>query len=294
MKGERKFKILAADVEKANLDVLIHILKDYYAVYPAKTGESCLKKAVEIVPDLILLDVLLPDINGFDVLKRLKSDDLTSSIPVMFITSLSNSEDENRGLQLGAVDFINKPFNSEIVKARIKTQLQLVKHIRRIEEMDIYDETTGMPNRRNFDSQLAVEWARAVRERNPVSLIMMDIDEYEVIFETHGKEYTEGLLRGVSEVINTRLKRQTDVKARYRGTVFAIILPNTPKDGAKIVAEDIKAGVRNLVISGGERVTLSVGISSMEPTRSDPVSNLVFQADRNLYKAKIEGNTICC
>jgi len=292
MNNENKFKILIADNEKANLDILIHILKDAYIVYPAKTAEAALKKAAEVCPDLILLDIIMPDMNGFDILKKLKSDDLTENIPVMLITGLNNAEDEKRGLQLGAVDYIAKPFNSEMVKVRVKTQLQLIRQLRTIEEIGMIDEATGMPNRKSFDKQLNIEWARAVREKNPVSLIMIDVDEYESLRETNGKEYADKLLRSVCDVINARLKRTTDVKARYSGAVFAIILPNTPRNGALTVAEDIKASAKTLTLEDGTKITISIGISSMEPVKDDPISYFVLQADKNLYKAKKDGNSV--
>ncbi|MCL2638483.1 MAG: response regulator [Oscillospiraceae bacterium] len=281
MSKEKKFKILAVDDEKANLDLLIHILKDTYIVYPAKSGEAALKKAAEIQPDLILLDVIMPEMNGFEVLEKLKADDLTQHIPVFFITALNNTEDEKRALGLGAVDYIVKPFNADMVKVRIKTQLQLIKYMRTIEELGMFDELTGMPNRKSFDKQLMVEWGRAVREKTPVSLIMIDVDEGE-----------ENALIEVAGVINARLKRVTDVHARYSETMFAIILPNTNRDGAAIVAEDIIKGVKALTLEEGVQITLSVGISSTQPKHDDPISYFVLQADRNLFKAKAEKNTV--
>jgi len=281
MSKEKKFKILIADDEKANLDVLIHILKDSYIVYPAKSGEAALKKAAEVQPDLILLDIIMPDMNGFDVLQRLKDDDLTQHIPVIFITALSNSEDEKRGLRLGAVDYIVKPFNSEIVKVRINTQVQLIKHLRTIEELGMFDEVTGMPNRKSFDNQLNVEWGRAVREKTPVSLIMIEFEELE-----------GNLLLEVANTINTRLKRITDFKARYGDTIFAMILSNTNKEGAVVVAENIVRSVKRLEQQYYVKIELSIGVSVAEPTNDDPISYFVLQADRNLFKAKTEGKAI--
>jgi diguanylate cyclase (GGDEF)-like protein len=281
MNTEKKFKILIVDDEKANLDVLIHILRDSYTVYPAKSGEAALKKAAEIQPDLILLDIIMPDINGFEVLDRLKNDELTERIPVMFITALKNSEDEKRGLQLGAVDYIIKPFNSESVKMRIKTQLQLVKHLRTIEEIGMFDEATGMPNRKSFDNQLNIEWGRAVREKTPISLIMIEMSELR-----------EEILFKAANIINTRLKRITDFKARYGENVFAIILWNTGSDGAKIVAEDIIFNIRELEQQESVKIKLSIGISTAEPTKDDPISYFVLQADRNLFKAKTGGEAV--
>jgi diguanylate cyclase (GGDEF)-like protein len=279
MDKNKKFKILIVDEEKVNLDVLVHILRDSYTVYPAKSGEAALKKAAEIQPDLILLDIIMPDISGYEVLNRLKSDSSTAHIPVIFITALGSSEDEKRGLRLGAVDYIIKPFNSESVKMRIKTQLQLVQHLRTIEEIGMFDEATGMPNRKSFDNQLAIEWGRAVREKTPVSLIMIE-----------ARETAEETLFKVAGIIDERFKRITDFKARYDENMFAIILWNTDREGAMVVAEDISRSVRALEA----QVTLNIGISTAQPAKDDPVSYFVLQADRNLFKAKTEGKEIVC
>jgi len=288
LSGTQKFKILAVDDEKTNLDVLIHILREQYLVYPAKTGEACLKKAIEIKPDLILLDIIMPDMNGFEVLQKLKADDMTEHIPVIFVSSLNNIEDEKRGLRLGAVDYIMKPYNSEIVKARVRTHLQLIQQSRTIDEIGMIDEVTGMPNRKSFDNQLVIEWGRAVREKNPVSLIMVELDEYALFKESRGRQYAEKLLTGVADVIKNRLKRVTDFKARYREATFAVILPNTPQKGALNVSKDIISGTQKLVLEDDVKIALSIGVSVMEPKSDDPVSYFVLQADRNLFNAKSE------
>jgi diguanylate cyclase (GGDEF)-like protein len=290
--NEKKCKILIADDEKTNLDVLVHILRDMYVVYPAKSGEAALRKAAEINPDLILLDIIMPDMNGFEVLQRLKSDSLTEHIPVMFISGLSNIEDEKKGLRLGAVDYITKPFNNEMVKTRVKTQLQLIRQMRTIEEIGMIDEASGMPNRKSFDNQLMIEWARALREKNPVSLIMIDIDGFVNYKEANGGEKAGLLLEKIAGVINARLKRTTDVKARYSDTKFAVILSNIPKDGAFKVAEGILRGAAELKLEE-LRVSLRIGISEAIPVQSDSVSHLVLQADRNLHKAKTGGYNVC-
>ncbi|MCL1823983.1 MAG: diguanylate cyclase [Oscillospiraceae bacterium] len=284
-------KILIVDDEKSNLDVLIHVLKNDYTVYPAKSGEAALKRAADIIPDLILLDIIMPDMNGFEVLVQLKNDELTEHIPVIFITGLSNAEDEKRGLVLGAADYITKPFNNEIVKARVKTQIQIVKQLRVIEEFGMIDEITLIPNRKSFDVQLNLEWARAIREKNPVSLIMIDIDEFDNFKNTYGRDESDELLMKAANVIKNTLKRTTDIMTRYGGTVFAIILSNTPKEGAVKVAEEIKKNADKITFDEKEeKITFSIGASTMTPTKDDTISCFVLQADRNLYKAKEKGN----
>ncbi|MCL2077369.1 MAG: diguanylate cyclase [Oscillospiraceae bacterium] len=296
MSEKKKFKVLIVDDEKSNLDILVHIFKDFCSVYPAKTGGNALKKAFETMPDLILLDIILPDINGFEVLEILKTDELTARIPVIIVTGLTNSEDESRGLRLGAADYITKPFNNNVVKERVKMQLEMAEQIRMIEDLGTIDEVTDIPNRKSFDHQLGVEWARAVREKNPVSLIMIEIDKISLYKNNQG---LNTLLHKTADVIKSSLKRATDITTRYGDTVFAVILPNTPKDGAIKVAEGIRVAARDLNLEGldgfenGESVTFSVGVSSREPRKGEPLSYFVVQADRNLYRARIDGDAIC-
>jgi diguanylate cyclase (GGDEF)-like protein len=231
--------------------------------------------------------------DGFEVLEKLKSDDLTEHIPVIFITGLSNEEDEKRGLRLGAADYITKPFSHELVKARVSTQFQIIKHKYAVEELGTIDELTGMPNRKSFDHQLNVEWARAIREKNPVSLLMIDIDDFAVYKEKYGLEYADSLLKRTAGVIQTRLKRMTDVTTRYSSNVFAVILPNTPTDGAVKVAEDVIIGAQHLEDPEGKKITLCIGVSEVQPGNDDSLSYFVLQAERNLFRARAAGNIVC-
>lgn len=287
----KEFKILAVDDQKTNLDVLIHILKDDYVVYPAKSGEAALRKAADISPDLILLDILLPDINGFEVLEKLKNDELTAGTPVIILTGLTNTEDEQRGLRLGAADYITKPFNQDVIKTRVKTQLQIVRQSRTIEKYSMIDEATEILNRKSFDRAMYVEWARAVREKNPVSLIMIEVDEFQPGVPD-GKGKSEIVINRIIPVIEKRLKRATDIFARYGETTLAIILPNTPSDGAEKVAGDIGHNIRESHKDEGSELMFCIGVSSLLPEPGEPVSLLVFRAEKSLFTAKTTGRTV--
>ncbi|MCL2694330.1 MAG: response regulator [Oscillospiraceae bacterium] len=286
----KEFKILAVDDQKSNLDVLIHILKEEYAVYPAKSGEAALKKAADVCPDLILLDIILPDMNGFEVLEKLKSDELTAQIPVIIITGLSNVEDEQRGLKLGAADYVTKPFNHEMIKTRVRNQIQIVKHKRTIEKYGMIDEDLNILNRKSFDRMLNIEWERAVRENNPVSLIMIEVDEFQPSI-ADGKP--DAVIRKIIPVIEDKLKRATDIFARYEPATLVLILPNTPIKGIIEVAEDIGRSIRESHDEEGSELLFNIGASSLLPDKGEPVSLLVFQAERNLFKAKVTGEVVC-
>jgi len=273
---EQKRKILIVDDEKANLDVLIRILKDDYTVYPAKSGEVALKKTLDISPDLILLDIIMSEMSGFDVLDRLKRDSLTAHIPVILITASDNAGDEKRGLQLGASDYITKPFSKEVVTARVATQMQIVNQQRTIEEMGMIDEMTGVPNRNSFDRQLNIEWSRAMREKAHISLLMIEIDGLVNYARAYGLKDAEILLRQAAELVTRNLKRKSDIATRYGGSVFAVILPNTDKDGAQTVVRAIQKSVRSLKPEEG--ITFSIGFSSAEPGQNQEISPFVLSA----------------
>jgi diguanylate cyclase (GGDEF)-like protein len=280
MNDEKKRKILIVDDEKANLDVLVHILRDNYTVYPAKSGEAALRKTLDISPDLVLLDIIMPEMNGFDVLERLKKDSQTAHIPVIFITGLTNAEDEKKGLLLGAADYITKPFSKEVVLARVATQMQIVRQQRTIEELGMIDEMTGVPNRNSFDRQLNIEWSRAIREKSAVSFLMIELDGLVNYAKEHGRGSAESLLREAAELVTESLKRRTDIATRYGGSVFAVILPSTGEDGALTVAAQIKKSAQNL--KHAEGITFNVGVSSAEPAPGDEISCFVLNAKRQL------------
>ncbi len=305
-----EFNILVVDDERSNLDMLNKILGHDYEVSVAKSGRAALKRAMEDKPDLILLDVVMQDMTGFDVLLALKKSDLTSKIPVIFITGLSSVEGEEKGFALGAVDYITKPFNASIVKARVKTHLQIVKHLRIIEEMGMIDPLTNLPNRRCFEERLNVEWSRSVREHTPISLMMMDIDNFKVFNDTLGHPLGDAILVGSGAVFASALRRQTDFAARLGGDEFAIILPNTAAAGAVNVAQAIRAGIAGINIAnlhGAEMLpraalasghlpplSVSIGVAGMVPETGDHSHELVKRADICLYQAKNQGRNRVC
>ena len=299
MNNERKkFSILIVDDEKSNIDVLNHILKEKYKLFIAKSGESAIKIARENVPDLILLDIIMPDMNGFEVLTQLKKSDLTSNIPVIFITGQDSKEDEIKGLNLGAVDYITKPFHNVIVEARIRTHMKIVEQMQIIERMSIMDELTELPNRRYFNDQLTREWGRAIRETASISLLIIDVDKFKVYNDTYGHPQGDALLQAVSAVFKQALKRPADFVARWGGEEFIMLMPGTDLDGAMEVAERIRAGVEETIIpctdGTSTGTTVSIGVNTERPMINLPVAGFVSRADKALYAAKESGRNKVC
>lgn len=289
-------KILIVDDERANIDELAFILKQDYAIMVAKDGETALKLARDNSPDIILLDITMPEMTGFEVLTQLKSSDDTRSIPVIFITGRDSVEDEAMGFFLGAADYIKKPFHKTIVKARVKHHLQTVAYIRTIEQMGMLDALTGIPNRRGFDNQMQTEWKRAVRDKTALSLLMIDTDRFKEYNDQYGHPEGDALLCMVVEEIRNNLRRPSDYCARWGGDEFTVLLPRTDAVGAQEVAEQIRSGVERLEIPeiDSRRVTVSIGVHTAYPHIGGLPERFLKSADEALYEAKAAGRNRVC
>jgi len=298
MIGDSK-KILIVDDEKMNIIALSYFLKQQYQIIVAIDGASALEAAEKHVPDIILLDVLMPDMNGFEVLVKLKNSATTMHIPVIFITGLSGAGDEARGLSLGAVDYITKPFNKSIVKARIKTHLKMSEYVHTIEKLCMLDSLTGLPNRRGYDTRMTAEWGRAHREKRPLGLIMLDIDKFKTYNDTYGHPQGDLLLLAIAEVLTKTLKRPADFSARWGGEEFIVLLPDTDIGGTYKIAEQLRVNIRNTLVPCADgtntSATVSLGAISTIPGDNDSVTGFFAEADKLLYNAKKAGrDRVCC
>ena len=224
---EEKLKILVVEDSKLNQEILRKILGKDYNIVLAHDGVEAFEKVKSEHPDLILLDIILPGVDGFDILAELKNCDISHNTPVIIISGRSNPDDEVKGLKLGAVDYITKPFHEIVVKARVETQVRILKQIRIIEEFGFIDTLTNIPNRRQFDQFLIREWNHAKRENIPVSIIMIDVDHFKMYNDTHGHPQGDIALQTVAGTIASSLKRKTDIAARWGGEEFSVLLPNT-------------------------------------------------------------------
>jgi len=291
-------KILVVDDEKMNIMVLAHFLKPKYEIIVATDGISGLEAAEKHIPDLILLDIIMPDMSGFEVLIKLKDSAATMNIPVIFLTGLNNVADEEKGLSLGAVDYITKPFNQSIVKARIQTHLKMAEYVRTIEKLCMMDALTGLPNRRGFDTWIEAEWGRAHREKKPLGLIMFDIDNFKIYNDTYGHPQGDTLLQTIAEIVNKTLNRSSDIAVRWGGEEFCVLLPDTSMRGVLKVAEQIRMNIMDAIIpcmSGtNTSVTVSLGANSKIPADNDIIVDYIAEVDKLLYKAKKNGKNMTC
>lgn len=286
--------ILIVDDSRLNIMMLAQILAPDYELLTESSGEAALKLIAEKKPDLILLDVIMPGMSGFEVLTELKSNPYTGNIPVIFITGLDNEQDEERGFLLGAVDYITKPFKSVIVKVRVNTHMQIVRQIRLNERLGMMDSLTEIPNRRSFDNRIDMEWRRAMRERQAISFLMMDVDKFKTYNDTYGHLQGDILLKTVAKIFTASARRPPDLAARLGGEEFGVLLPGTDLPGALHKAEEIRQKVeatRIPTVDGAKMtgVTISIGVAATVPTPDDPAEKLVARADEYLYAAKAAG-----
>jgi diguanylate cyclase (GGDEF)-like protein len=291
--NKKDFTILITDDEKLNVNILGEILSPMYNLLISRSGARAIDLAKEHRPDLILLDVIMPEMTGFDAIKILKESEITNNIPVIFITGLTDAKDEEMGLSLGAVDYIAKPFNKSIVKARVSTHLKIVEQMRTIEQLSLVDPLTRVSNRRGFENRLRAEWGSAIREQKPISILMMDIDKFKTYNDTYGHQQGDTALKSFAQASATSLSRSTDFIARWGGEEFIILLPNTNREGAAEVAERVRKNVEDTVIltenASVTKITVSIGINIMLPATGDTIENFIEAADQALYKAKESG-----
>jgi diguanylate cyclase (GGDEF)-like protein len=296
--GKPKNSILIVDDEMMNLKVLLNILHTDYTIYTAKDGPTAIESAQTNKPDIVLLDIIMPGMNGYEVLTNLKNNDVTRRIPIIFITGLDSKDEEEKGLAMDAADYIGKPFSPAIVKLRVKNQIQIVNLIRSIEDLSNIDQLTQIPNRRSLDQQMQMEWGKAIREKLPISLLMMDVDKFKVYNDTYGHLQGDLVLQMVAGTFTSVLQRSGDFAARYGGEEFCVLMPNTETEGALMKAEQIREAVEKLEIpckdGTSTRVTISIGAHSLIPEKSDAIADLIAKADQALYTAKETGRNRVC
>ncbi|MGL6045172.1 MAG: diguanylate cyclase [Vogesella sp.] len=286
-------KILIVDDVIINLHLLDGLLKADYTVLMAKNGQQALQLAREHHPDLVLLDVVMPEMDGFAVLQALRHDARTKHIPVIFITGQDRPEDEAQGLLRGAVDYITKPLNEVIVKARVATHLKLERQRRMLESLANIDGLTELPNRRQLDQVYQGEWERARRNQLPLSVAIIDVDCFKQYNDHCGHAMGDRVLQQLAQTIAANLGRPGDLAARYGGEEFVVILPATQSQGAWQLLESMRHTVESMAIPHPASpvspvVTISAGVASLQHGADTPAA-LLQLADQRLYHAKRSG-----
>lgn len=287
-------RILIVDDIPINTAILEQALADQYAICIANNGDDAIAKAMSLPPpDLILLDINMPGMDGYEILRKLQNDELTRKIPVIFITARTDTEDEEIGFELGAVDYIAKPFKIPVIQARVNNQIKIKQQSERLEQLAHLDCLTDIPNRRLFEEILQKEWQRARRSRKPLSVIFIDIDFFKKFNDRYGHAMGDECLMAVAKTLKQQLKRYSDFIARYGGEEFVAILPETDEAAALTLAEAMRASATKIqlmdIVTPQRPITLSLGVSTVIPEKGMKSEDLVNAADQALYEAKTSG-----
>ncbi|MBT4837605.1 MAG: diguanylate cyclase [Methylococcales bacterium] len=286
-KKVEKQVVLLVDDEPANIQVLAACLQDFCQLKVATSGQQALDLALKKpLPDLILLDIEMQDIEGYDVCVQLKNNLTTSNIPIIFVTGKNAEEDEEKGLELGAVDYITKPVSSAIVRARVKTHLTLKHQQDQLKLMALHDHLTKLYNRHYLMDVAEKKIAHSKRHQQPLSLLMMDLDHFKQINDTHGHLVGDRMLQGVAKLLMEQ-SRLEDVVARFGGEEFVILLDQCDLTGAVEKAQEYCSAVEALK-PDGVPVTLSIGAVQL-CAEQDNFKDFMKRADDAVYKAKEKG-----
>ena len=295
----RRPVLLVVDDQPNNIELLQQVFSDDYDVLSATGGAEALELCRHTAPDLVLLDVVMPEMDGFEVCALLKSRAATRHIPVIFVTANNDVKGETRGLDAGAVDFISKPLRLHVVRARVRTHLTLKFQSDLLREMAFIDGLTGVYNRRHFDERLKTESRRTNRQGTPMSLIMIDVDFFKRFNDCYGHQAGDDCLRQVAGTLGASMRRAGDLVARYGGEEFVCILPDMPfvaaLDFASALEKRIAAlGILHEMSDVGQVVTVSLGVGVREPGGSTDPAALLALADEQLYAAKQSGRRRAC
>lgn len=294
-------RLLIVDDDLLSIDCLAEALDEHYEVHFALNASQALQQLQAHHYDLLLLDVILPDTDGYSLLQNLQTQEHLHLPPVIFITGLVNVVAETKGLILGAVDFIRKPIHPEIVRARIERHLQTARKQHELEQMAMSDALTGLSNRRHFDQALKTELKRCARKNQPISLILLDIDHFKLFNDYYGHAEGDRCLRTIAQALQSAFPHPLDIVARVGGEEFACLMPSMPLDTAHRKAETLLASLKALDIPHAgslvaNHVTASIGVASLHSiAHPDQATQLYLEADSMLYQAKEWGrNRVTC
>ena len=290
----RRPRLLVVDDQPVNIQALYQAFATDHQVLMATGGEQALALCASQQPDLVLLDVVMPGLDGHEVCRRLKADPATRDIPVIFVTAHSDEAAETLGLALGAVDFISKPVNPAIVRARVRTHLLLKAQSDLLRQWVYIDGLTGVHNRRHFDERLTAEWGRAVRHGTALSVVLLDVDFFKPFNDHYGHQAGDDCLRQLAATLKASVKRPGDLVARYGGEEFVCLLPDTDLPGALDLAQQLGDQVGTLALphaasSVAPVVTVSLGVCTKRDSTAGSAAALLREADAQLYIAKSRG-----
>ncbi len=290
--------ILIVDDMPVNIKILAEALGSGYRIKVANNGKDALEIAENEQPDLILLDIMMPNMDGFEVCRRLKGNTQTCKIAVMFLTLLSGEINEEQGLNLGAVDYITKPIAIPIVKARIRNHIQLKRQADLLESLAMIDALTLIPNHHRFDETLVSEWRRAMHDKTPLSLLEINIDYFKGYIDEYGYGVGDIFLKMLASTLAKNLQRPGDFIARYNNDTFMVVLPNTDAETALQIAECLRESIEKLGIvyidSIAGFVTISIGVATQVAVSQNLFPQILSEAANSAVNSatKNDGNQV--
>lgn len=293
--NEPKCTILAVDDTATNLKVISNILSEEYDMKFANSASVALSILEKCTPSVILLDIMMPNIDGYELIKIIKERRETKDTPVIFITAKDSDDDEEKGLSLGAADYISKPIVPAILKLRIKNQLEIINQRKMLEELIHVDHLTQIPNRRQFDVTLVKEWQRCQRAKQPLTLYMIDVDFFKLYNDFYGHAHGDEVLVKVASAMKGLCKRGSDFIARWGGEEFVMLVPELDAMQAKKLGTKLCEIIESLNIKHQKSktsnfVTISVGGLTVIPGASFHDEQVLLKsADELLYQAKENG-----
>lgn len=293
---EKKRVLIIDDSVVIQRLVQARLRADGFEVATAGDGAEAIELTKQFQPDVVLLDIDMPRVNGFDACRALKDDGETSKVPIIFLTAQTKTEDKVRGLDIGAVDYVTKPFDPVELRARVRSAYRTKYLMDLLEKKAQIDGLTGLYNRAFFDARIKEEMDRAIRYEASLAIVIFDVDRFKRLNDTYGHSFGDVVLADVAETARL-IARTTDVVARYGGEEFVIIAPEQDLEGARTIAERVREGIEELELAhNGERVTVSAsfGVSSTMEIGYDNIQGLVDAADRALYTAKEGGRNRVC
>ena len=292
IKPYEECNVLIVDDEQMSRMLLESILESVFTCFTAESGEEAIAYCKANLPDLVLLDMNMPDINGLDVCTALKASPETNHIPVIFVTSTMDIDSENACWEVGASDFVMKPVNASTLTHRIKTHLQNKLRTEFLEMMTFHDQLTGFYNRMYLNNEIPLLIKQVARDKSTVGAIMIDIDYFKLFNDTYGHLEGDICLQKVAQIVSDTVKRPKDAVIRFGGEEFLVILPYIDHQGTKLVANQLVEAVADAKISHGKgienRVSISAGFAVWKACDvvEEDVAALIEEADISLFEAK--------
>lgn len=286
--------VMIVDDEIANIELIGAMLEDDYEILFARSGEQAIEIARRSSLDLILLDVMMPGLNGYETCRRLKQDPGLANVPVIFTTGLDAAEAEIEGLSAGAIDYVTKPVQPASLHRRVSNHIDMKQMRDQLSNLALVDPLTGLCNRRMLETLLVEEMTRLARAQEYLSVILVDVDHFKQFNDIYGHLEGDRCLRAAAGALGGAMRRGGDLCVRYGGEEFACVLPRTDLDGAMHLAELLRARVETLAIprrgsSCAPVVTISAGVSSGRCAPGMTMTRWFEEADRLLYDSKSAG-----